>query len=202
MKEMFGNLGNDPKFNALAKLAFYSLFLIVAIILINTADIGDDSHKEEDNEQQLEGSMVLVMPDNYNYKYSISVDEKIYSYEGMVVDKVNTFKKNKDNEITNYKYEKNSYYQLEEEEYVETLKEEVYDIISYDYLNVDKFKDYLDNASRVDNKYYTYLKDTITGEETDIYILIELDENKVMIDYSKLVDEYDELIVVFEYKER
>jgi len=76
---MFGNLGNDPKFNALAKLAFYSLFLIVAIILINTADIGDDSHKEEDNEQQLEGSMVLVMPDNYNYKYSISVDEKIYS---------------------------------------------------------------------------------------------------------------------------
>jgi len=199
---MFGNLGNDPKFNALAKLAFYSLFLIVAIILINTADIGDDSHKEEDNEQQLEGSMVLVMPDNYNYKYSISVDEKIYSYEGMVVDKVNTFKKNKDNEITNYKYEKNSYYQLEEEEYVETLKEEVYDIISYDYLNVDKFKDYLDNASRVDNKYYTYLKDTITGEETDIYILIELDENKVMIDYSKLVDEYDELIVVFEYKER
>jgi len=201
----FNNLGNNSKFDTLVKLAFYSLFLFVAIILINTSDInvGDDNLSDDnDTNEQEQRKELLELTDNYTYKYSITVDDKIYSYHGIYSDNIYEFKKNKDNVISEYKYENNNYYVLEKKEYKIIESDKVFDIIDYMYLDIERIKQYLNNSKYKDSKYYMYLKDEITGLETDVYILMELTENKITVDYSKLKDDYETLIVVFEYEER
>lgn len=202
MKDFFGELGNNPKFNTMTKLAFYSLFVFIAIILINTADVSELNNEVDNNGQEEREELLVTLPGDYEYSYSINIDDKIYSYQGTVEDTVRIFKKNKNNKITNYKYDKSKYYMLEKEEYVEVLEKDVYDIVNYSYLDVEKINYYLANAVEKDEKYYTYLKDSITGEETEEYIEIIREENKTIVDYSKLDDEYEKFVVEFEYKER
>lgn len=202
MKEIFENLGNNPKFNTLAKLAFYSLFVFIAIIFINTADVGELNNEVDDNNQVESEELLMVLPNNYEYSYNINLDDKIYSYQGTVEDTLDVFKKNKDNKITNYKYENGKYYSLKKEEYVTVSENDVYDIVNYEYLNVEKINQYLNNAEKNDDKYYFYFKDVVTGDVTDVYIEIVREKNKVTVDYSKLDDEYQKFVVEFEYKER
>lgn len=203
MKDFFGALGNNPKFNTLTKLAFYSLFVFAAIILINTADISEVNDEVNDNiQEEVEESIVISLPSNYEYEYTINLDDKIYSYQGIVEENIQTIKKNKDNKITNYKYENNKYYTLNKDEYIEILENEVYDIVDYEYLKVEKINQYLENSEEHEGKYFIYLKDSVTGVATDVYIEIEKNKDNVKIDYSRLDDEYEKFVVVFEYKER
>lgn len=199
MKDFFGELGNNPKFDSLVKLAFYSLFVIAAIILINSADLEDTDEKINDDTKDF---VKLEINDSYEYSYNINIDEKIYTYYGNVLGGVNTFKKNKDNTIYEYKYESDNYYLLDEDEYVIIDVDDVYDIIDYEYMDINKINYYLENSKKIDGKYYTYLKDKITGEDTDVYIMIEKVDDKILVDYSKLDDEYDKFVVIFEYQER
>lgn len=203
MKDWLGSLGSSSKFDTLVKLALYSLFVFIAIIVINTADVKDNNNdKVEDNQPEINQSSTLIIPDNYNYKYIITLDDNIYSYQGSYALGVDTFKKNIDNKIVNYKFEDGKYYLLEKEKYIETSQEQVFDIVDYEYLDVKKIKYYFDNAKLDGNYYYVYLKDQITGNDTDKYIKMEVENGKIMMDYSKISDVYDSFIIVFEYEER
>ncbi len=201
MKDLFGELGTNPKFKKVAQLAFYSIFVFIAIILINTAEPAkEDNKNEEKNNQNI--TTEINLPEIYEYKYSINLDDKIYSYQGSASENINTFKKNKDNKITEYKLENNVYYVLNKDKYEETTKEKVYDIIDYEYLDIENINSYLKNSEQENEKYYMYYKDSITGEKTDKYIVIELKTEKVTIDYSKAIDTYNNFMVIFEYNER
>jgi len=202
MKEMFGNLGSDPKFNTLVKLAFYSLFVFIAIILINTADISQLNNEVNNNNQDNDESKLIELPDSYEYSYTINIDDKIYSYQGIVDENNHILKKNKDNKITEYKYINNKYYISKKEKDVEILDKEVYDIVNYEYLNIEKINQYLENSEEQEGKYLVYLKDQVTGEATDVYIEITKEINNVKVDYSMLDDNYQKFVIEFEYEER
>lgn len=201
MNELFGDLGNNPKFKTLTKLAFYSLFFFAAIILINTAEVKpeDDTLDEQDNGEE---SLLITLPEEYEYSYNINIDDNIYSYQGVVKKDSHTIKKNKDNKITNYEYKDKKYYTIKKDNEVEVLEKDVYDIIDYDYLKIEKINQYLENALEVNGSYLIYLKDIVTGQDTDIYIEIEKYDGRIKVDYSKLVDDYQKFIVEFEFENR
>lgn len=204
MNEMFGNLGNNPKFNTLVKLAFYSLFLFAALILINTTEVAqkDEDNESDNNNNDVKVSRLITLPDSYEYSYNINIDDNIYSYQGIIEENNHTIKKNKDNKITNYNYKDGKYYTLNKDDEVEVLEKDVYDIVDYDYLKIEKINQYLANAEESNGSYLIYLKDSITGEDTDIYIKIDKYKEITKIDYSNLEDNYQKFVVEFQFKDR
>lgn len=203
MKDFFARLGNNPKFNTLTKLAFYSLFVIAALILINTADVSEINNEIYNNNQdEVNKSIIVSLPSSYEYNYTINLDDKIYSYLGVVDKEIHMIKKNKDNNVTNYKYENNKYYIINDNVEDEVLESKVFDMVDYEYLKIDRINQYLENSEEHEGKHITYLKDSVTGEVTDVYIEIEKNQNNIRIDYSRLDDEYEKFVVEFEYKER
>ena len=96
----------------------------------------------------------------------------------------------------------NKYYISEKRQDVEILDKEVYDIVNYEYLNIEKINQYLENSKEEKGKYLVYLKDQVTGEATDVYIGITREVNNIKVDYSMLDDNYQKFVVEFEYEER
>ena len=90
--------------------------------------------------------------------------------------------------------------------YIITTKDEVYDIINYNYINLSTINEYLKKATKNDNQYLVYLKDIILGNDSDDYIVIDINENNIFIDYTVLMKEFNNNLnkyqVIIEIKEK
>ena len=53
---------------------------------------------------------------------------------------------------------------------------------------------YLSKSIKQDNQYIVYLKDIILGDNTDDYIIIEKNDNKINIDYTTLINNFNKNI--------
>ena len=201
MDEFLKKWKSNQKFKTSIQLATYTFFVIIVAIFavsnsnsIPSNEIDDNkiNQTEQDNK---ENDNTIKIPEQYNYSIKININEKEYRYSGTKTKEEEKIIKETDNIITNYIYKNNSYYKEDEENnYLLTSKDEVYDIINYNYLSLETINEYLTKAEKLENQYLVYLKDIILDNNSNDYIVININGNKINIDYTVLMKNFDETI--------
>ena len=199
-KKTFKEKWQDKRYQAKIKLSGYSIFVVIAIIMIlvegasnnkNTIiDNGlEDNKTIKDNTDTKDNKLFTI-----NYPYIIELNYNInntknnitYNYSNnnneLLITKTNN------DIVTNYKYISNKYYVENNDKYILTNINKVYDIIDYEYLDIDNINNYLNNATLENDIYKVYLKDIILNNTSDKYITIKLLDNNVEIDYTYLLN--------------
>ena len=195
MKEFLEKWKSDNKFKAKIKLGLYTLFVVVVSIFalsLRPEESLNDTPTSDDIKENIQNNPTIEIPNKYNYNIDITVNDKKYQYNGIKETKKETISKIIDNVTTNYLYQDNNYYKEENNEYILTTKESVYDIINYDYINLEIINQYLSKSKKENEIYKTYLKDIILGNNSEEYITITIDNNNITIDYTSLIKYFDE----------
>ncbi len=184
---------DDKKYRAKIKLLLYGVFIVIVAIYASslnrktpvTPDIIDN-----DNSNSVVNDIITI-PDTYNYVIDITINDKTYKYSGKKeVDSLTITKETEDN-ITDYIFKDDEYYLKEGESYVKTTKAEVYDVVNYNYINLETINSYLSKAEKVNDQYLVYLKDVILGNETDEYFVITLNDPYTNVDYTPLMKQFN-----------
>lgn len=178
LKELLGNKRERAK----VELLIYGIFFLILIIFIRISSFmnnGVSTNKE-----------ILFtdsINDNYAYTMEIYIDNNKYNYYGKRLGHNGYIVKD------NIKYYiiNDKFYILEEDNYILTDINDIIDGNLYDYIKIDKIKEYIYKSTK-ENGHYT----------TD-NIIIDIDNNdkSVIIDYSSLFNEYDSVIVKINYKD-
>lgn len=199
-KKTFKEKWQDKRYQAKIKLSGYSIFVVIAIIMIlvegatnnkNTIiDNGlEDNKTIKDNTDTKDNKLFTI-----NYPYIIELNYNIdntknnitYNYSNnnneLLITKTNN------DIVTNYKYISNKYYVENNDKYILTNINKVYDIIDYEYLDIDNINNYLNHATLENDIYKVYLKDIILNNTSNKYITIKLLDNSVEIDYTYLLN--------------
>lgn len=204
MKEFIEKWKSDSKFKTKIKLSISSLFvLIVAIFAITSNEVNtstnsaytDGAQEQVNNEENNfeQEYLRITIPEEYTYITKILINNEQRSYRG-------TKNKQKENitkisnQTTNYIYQEGKYYKKENLEYVLTTKEEIYDIISNGYLKLETINKYLSKSHKKNDKNIVYIKDIILGSDSEEYITIVIEKNKIIIDYTALMHLFDNSI--------
>lgn len=199
-KKTFKEKWQDKKYQAKIKLSGYSIFVVIAIIMIlvggasnnkNTIiDNGlEDNKTIKDNTDTKDNKLFTI-----SYPYIIELNYNIDNTKNKITYKYSNnnnellITKTNNDTVTNYKYISNKYYIENNDNYILTNINKVYDIIDYEYLDIDNINNYLNNATLENNIYKVYLKDIILNNTSDKYITIKLLDNSVEIDYTYLLN--------------
>jgi len=205
MEDFLKKWNNDSRFKTKIKLSLYTLFVVfVAIFAVSgrnnipTNQIEGNLTQEDNqtNNNETENTNITVekinIPDEYKYKINITINEMTYQYIGNKNKLKETIVKKTSLTETNYVYENGEYYkENNNQNYLLTSKEEVYNIIDYSYLDLNTVNQYLSKAEKTENEYRVYLKDIILGTDNQNYITISKTDNKVNIDYTNLFNYFD-----------
>lgn len=195
MNEFKEKWSSNPRFKTKIKLLLYTLFVIfVAIFAIsNRPPITPEGIKNEYNNSftKEENNDILEIPKEYSYTINITINNDNYRYEGTKTLQRESITKEVDNIITNYIYENNSYYKEIDDNYILCTKEDVYDVVNYNYINLETIKEYLSKSNKEGNQYLIYLKDIILGNNSNDYIVITVNKDNVDIDYTSLMKNFD-----------
>lgn len=198
MKDFLDKWNSDSKFKAKIKLGLYTLFVVIVSIFtlsargnIEATNTLENNNDINQNEQE---ASLIEIPDKYNYKINITINDKSYQYNGTKETAKETITKISNNVTKNYIYQDGSYYQEDNGNYILSSKEEVYDVVSYNYLNLDTINQYLSKAKKENETYKVYLKDIILGNDSEEYITITIKANKVNIDYTSLMKLFDQYV--------
>ncbi len=212
MKDFLEKWKSDKRYRAKIKLLAYTIFIIIIFIYALTLDISPRNYEDIsdiNNNSIKETADIIKIPEQYEYIIKIKIDDKEYKYSGIQTTEKRTIKKEIDDKVTNYIYQNNQYY-LEDSininNYVSTTKEEVYDIVNYNYINLTTINEYLKKATKDNNQYLVYLKDIILGNESDRYFVIDINDKNIFVDYTVLMKEFNNNIktytVNYEIKEK
>ena len=187
---------SDKKCRAKMKLLLYGIFIfcvsIYAISLNKNVQLNDnDNHHLLDNEVHNRNESIITIPKKYNYIINITIDDNNYKYYGTVFPNKTTITKELNNISINYVYENNEYYIEDNNLYIKTTKDEIYDIIKYNYINLETINEYLSKATKSNNQYLVYLKDIILGNDSDEYLVILINDNTINIDYTPLMKQFN-----------
>jgi len=183
MKEFIEKYKTDSKYKAKIQLIGYTIFVIVVSIF---ALSGYKEPTTTNNDNKLT---------TYNYKININLNDNLYHYYGtkekeeIIINKVID-----ENQTLGYSYKDNNYYRHENDTYVVTTEEEIYDVIEFNYLSLDTIDKYLNLSTKKENENIVYLKDIIIGNSSEEYITILKEENKYNIDYTSLMKLFDNSI--------
>ncbi len=210
----------DKKYQTKIKLSLYTLFVvIVAIFAISSNNSSTNLDIQENNSNNQETNLnnnskenstlieenIIELPDEYDYDINITIDNQLYRYYGTKDNIKMTITKEVGETITNYIYEDDNYYIEIDEVYTLTTKEEVYDVVNYNYLNIENINKYLTQGKVVDEQYQIYLKDIILGNESEDYITITI-KDEIDIDYTNMIkyfnNDIEEYIVNIKIEER
>lgn len=212
MKDFLEKWKSDKRYRAKIKLLAYTIFIIIIFIYALTLDISPRNYEDIsdiNNNSINKTADIIKIPEQYEYIIKIKIDDKEYKYSGIQTTEKRTIKKEIDDKVTNYIYQNNQYY-LEDSininNYVTTTKEEVYDIVNYNYINLTTINEYLKKATKDNNQYLVYLKDIILGNESDRYFVIDINDKNIFVDYTVLMKEFNNNIktytVNYEIKEK
>lgn len=192
---------SDNRFRTKIKLLLYTLFIIFVGIFAVSSRNNLPTNEYSDNDDSIESikddKITIQIPDDYQYSINITINESSYQYTGTKSKEQTTITKIVDNLETNYIYNDNYYRQDEEGNYLLTTKEEVYDIVDYSYLDLNTINQYLSKSTKSttdNNQYFVYLKDIILGNDSEDYITITKEQNKIEIDYTELFKYFDKKI--------
>ena len=193
MDKFLENWKNDHRYRAKIKLSLYSLFILLvsvyAISLNNKAPINNENNQKESVNEPVntDNKNIINIPNDYTYLIDINVNSDNYKYYGTYLDNEMTIIKEHENNTTSYLYKNNDYYIKKEDLYIKTTKENIYDIIDYNYLDLSNINAYLNTSEKVGNEYHVYLKDIILDYNSDDYIIVTINNNDINIDYTNLM---------------
>ena len=207
MKDFLEKWNNDPRYKTKIKLSLYTLFVVFVAIFavsgnnqIETSEMDNQSTQENDDgitneENNLDNMTSIVIPSEYKYEINITINDSNYKYTGEKNNLRENITKESNDTIINYIYENDNYYkETETDSYILTTKEEVYNVVEYNYLNLETINKYLSKSTKIDNQYLVSLKDIILGNDSEEYITINKENNNISIDYTKLVSYFDKSI--------
>ena len=222
-ESFFYKYKNDTKYKAKVELTGYIVFILLVILFINIASLGSSKpitnlnneifSNNSNSDVETEKHLLDTISNNYQYDININItkttDENItYRYYGKSYKDTLEINKVFNNTTNNYYKVNNYYYQKNDENYSIIQKDEIYDFISNDYIELDSLLEYLDEASldhvtnyssgKKEYVYNLYLKDIIISNKTDeavtINIIEENDTLNISVDYFNLIKETDNTI--------
>lgn len=176
---------NDKRERAKIELILYAIFFIGVIIFVRVGNnISNNNINTSDN------LFISQINDNYSYDIKININDNNYEYIGKVLGYNSTIEK-KDNNIDEYFYKKNDkYYKLDQDNgYVLSNKNDIYDVINYDYMDINNIKEYIKTSNNDNGIYKVKISDIILNSSSSDYITIKIDNinNTIEIDYTKLL---------------
>ena len=200
MQDFIEKWKNEPKFKTKIQLGLYTLFVVVvAVFALSTrgnTPIDNPVFEKEENqlEDKKEENFSIDIPKEYDYTKNITINTKQYQYTGYKSEEQEKINKISTDVKEEYLYKDDNYYKNEDDTYVLTTKEEIYNEINPNYLKLETINQYLSKAKLENNNYIVYLKDIILGNDSDEFITITIEENKISINYTSLMKLFDETI--------
>ena len=197
MKDFMEKWNSEPKFKIKVKLGLYTLFMIVVSIFALSTGRNvpvENTSLLDDKINNKENIVKINVPEKYNYTINITINENNYQYTGKKQRNAEQITKIINDTSTYYLYQGNNYYEKIDEEYMITTKDEVYNIIDYNYLNLDIINQYLSKSKIENKKNIVYLKDIILGNTSEEYITISIDDNIVNVDYTALMNNFNKSV--------
>ena len=176
---------NDKRERAKIELILYAIFFIGVIIFVRVGNnISNNNINASDN------LFISQINDNYSYDIKININDNNYEYIGKVLGYNSTIEK-KENNTDKYFYKKNDkYYKLDQDNgYVLSNENDIYNIISYDYMDINNIKEYIKISNNDNGIYKVKISDIILNSSSSDYITIKLDNinNTIEIDYTNLL---------------
>lgn len=176
---------NDKRERAKIELILYAIFFIGVIIFVRVGNnISNNNINTSDN------LFISQINDNYSYNIKININDNNYEYIGKVLGYNSTIEK-KDSNTDEYFYKKNDkYYKLDQDNgYVLSNENDIYNIISYDYMDINNIKEYIKTSNNDNDIYKVKISDIILNSSSSDYITIKLDNinNTIEIDYTNLL---------------
>lgn len=176
---------NDKRERAKIELLLYAIFFIGVIIFVRVGNnISNNNINTSDN------LFISQINDNYSYDIKININDNNYEYIGKVLGYNSTIEK-KDSNTDEYFYKKNDkYYKLDQDNgYVLSNKNDIYDVINYDYMDINNIKEYIKTSNNDNGIYKVKISDIILNSSSSDYITIKLDNinNTIEIDYTNLL---------------
>lgn len=176
---------NDKRERAKIELILYAIFFIGVIIFVRVGNnISNNNINTSDN------LFISQINDNYSYDIKININDNNYEYIGKVLGYNSTIEK-KDSNTDEYFYKKNDkYYKLDQDNgYVLSNKNDIYDVINYDYMDINNIKEYIKTSNNDNGIYKVKISDIILNSSSSDYITIKLDNinNTIEIDYTNLL---------------
>ena len=176
---------NDKRERAKIELILYAIFFIGVIIFVRVGNnISNNNINTSDN------LFISQINDNYSYDIKININDNNYEYIGKVLGYNSTIEK-KENNTDEYFYKKNDkYYKLDQDNgYILSNKNDIYDVINYDYMDINNIKEYIKTSNNDNGIYKVKISDIILNSSSSDYITIKLDNinNTIEIDYTNLL---------------
>lgn len=176
---------NDKRERAKIELILYAIFFIGVIIFVRVGNnISNNNINTSDN------LFISQINDNYSYDTKVNINDNNYEYIGKVLGYNSTIEK-KDSNTDEYFYKKNDkYYKLDQDNgYILSNKNDIYDIINYDYMDINNIKEYIKTSNNDNGIYKVKISDIILNSSSSDYITIKLDNinNTIEIDYTNLL---------------
>lgn len=176
---------NDKRERAKIELILYAIFFIGVIIFVRVGNnISNNNINTSDN------LFISQINDNYSYDIKININDNNYEYIGKVLGYNSTIEK-KDSNTDEYFYKKNDkYYKLDQDNgYILSNKNDIYDVINYDYMDINNIKEYIKTSNNDNGIYKVKISDIILNSSSSDYITIKLDNinNTIEIDYTNLL---------------
>ena len=176
---------NDKRERAKIELILYAIFFIGVIIFVRVGNnISNNNINTSDN------LFISQINDNYSYDIKININDNNYEYICKVLGYNSTIEK-KDSNTDEYFYKKNDkYYKLDQDNgYILSNKNDIYDVINYDYMDINNIKEYIKTSNNDNGIYKVKISDIILNSSSSDYITIKLDNinNTIEIDYTNLL---------------
>ena len=195
----------DNKFKAKVKLALYGVFMIFVIIYasilqkrIPTMNNNEILQKEINNDNYF----IALKEKEYNYTINIEINDEIINYTGTKTKNEEKITKTYNDKTQEFVYMNDEYYQEINDQYTKVLQNDVYDIIKYNYIDLDVINEYTKIGTKENEQYKIYLKDVILGNSSENYFTITINENEILIDYTNYMKEFNNKIekYIVDYK--
>ena len=238
-QSFFERYKSDKKFSAMVQLCGYGVFLLVLIIFLNVGAMNGGSTGNNiigntvgsgildgENASLDDTSLLDKLSDNYNYDIRIDYEKKSMDitnnkeveiehsirYSGKSYNNKLEINKVKDNNTYLYYKLDNKYYSMIDNITSNVKDNEVYDVISNKYIEIDKLLelinesslDHITNFSNGKKEYvyhYKVLSDNSNNQNSDVVEINIIEEDNILeidIDYTNLVKEIDNTIVELE----
>lgn len=176
---------NDKRERAKLELLLYGIFFLILIIFLRIGN-STSNNGEINSSNDL---FISNISDNYQYDIRININDNIYEYTGKVLGYNASISKIIDNDTEYFYKKKDMYYKLDiNNGYILTNKNEIYNVIDYDYIDINNIKEYIKLSSLEDNLYKVKVSDIILNSDSNDYITINVDNinNSIEIDYTNL----------------